>query len=167
MQDTFYNRLDFYRMLEAGVTSLSEVAIMYKTTLRTIQRWKKQYDNSRGPFGSIEDVKIPDGAINLHFVSPPNERHEVVSQKDVPPTFELAEQTCRGDRSEIISAVRQAALDGNIQAAKLLLSEYQSDDHDGDEILTVEKAIELLREWNNETPQTEIPVAAVPVASDP
>ena len=63
----------------------------------------------------------------------------------------------RGSREEIISAVRQQALDGNIQAAKLLLSEYEQDEDNGEEEVTVERAIELIREWNREKFCSECP----------
>ncbi len=144
MQDTFYNRLDFYRMLEAGVVNLNEVASMYKTTLRTVQRWKKQFDPSRGPYGLIEDVQLPDNTINLQFMSPENGRHDIMSPEVVASALE---QPDSGTRAEIVAAVRQAALNGNMQAAKLLLTEYEPKEKDGEEILTVDRALQLLDEW--------------------
>lgn len=53
-------------------------------------------------------------------------------------------------REAILEAMRREALDGNVSAAKLLLTEYQEPPDSDEDILTVEKAIELLREWRRE-----------------
>jgi len=146
MTDNFYDRLDFYRMLNAGMTNLAEIAVALQVSVRTLQRWRASYDADRGLFGgraagvdvhstlrivgleAVEDVCADD--INEESASDPSERSD--------------------DRGEIISAMRRVALDGNVPAAKLLLAEYAesvSGEAKPGEVLTVEKAVELLREW--------------------
>ncbi len=136
MPDTFYKRLDFYRMLEAGRSDLAEIAAALGVSVRTLQRWKKAYDPGRSSFN-------PAGG----RASPPERG------SDAPTRCGNIRPARKGFREEIIAAVRQVALEGNVPAAKLLLSEYRYEPTDAEETLTVEKAVELLREWGEGTPQ--------------
>ena len=125
MQDTFYSRLDFYRMLHAGHSDLFKISEALGVMVATLRRWKKAFDPAQGPFGGeVKGRKRPEP----HLEASP-------SQGDV------------GERDEILEAMRRQALEGSVPAAKLLLTEIQDRPADEDEILTVEKAIELLREW--------------------
>ncbi len=117
-RDPFYLRLDFYRLLETGVTDLVKTAEALGVELRTLRRWQKAYDPQRGSFGGWDGDHPASGL---------------------------------GDKGEILDAMRREALEGSVPAAKLLLSEYQEQPSEAtEEILTVEKAVELLREWCGE-----------------
>jgi hypothetical protein len=122
MSDLFYERLDFYRMLEAGMKDLNEIAEALGVNRGTLWRWKKACDPGRGPFNNMAGRQSGNGF--------------------------RPEQ--RNSREEILAAIRHAALDGNVQAAKLLLAEYQDSLPEDKEILTVERATELLRDWFKE-----------------
>ncbi len=130
--DRFWQRLEFYRRLEAGETDLRAAAQELGVSAACVQRWRKQYDPSRAAFAveacpSATPAGAPTGAL-------PGEL-----------------------RGEILSAMRSVALEGNVQAAKLLLTEYQpgrAEEAPGDEGLTVERAIELLRRWDQERTET-------------
>ncbi len=139
MQNTFYDRLDFYRMLNTGMNNLAEMAYALKVSTRTLQRWKQDYDPERGPFGSIGDISVPVGGDPQHETS-----EEIDGQAHLADI--VGARRKKITREDIMDAVRQSALDGNIQAAKLLLSEY--DTSDGDEVLTVDRALQLLDEWS-------------------
>lgn len=133
MEDNFYNRLDFYRMLHAGLTNLAEMSLALGVSIRTLQRWKKAFDPAKlggqtflsGTAGELKETgknAYPPLTGNLH-------------------------------REAILEAMRRVALDGNVQAAKLLLTEYaesSGDDLSSADVLTVEKAVELLREWHGD-----------------
>ncbi|MFH1861233.1 MAG: hypothetical protein ABH878_00335 [bacterium] len=45
--DLFYTRLDFNRMLKAGMTDLAAMALALGVSIRTLQRWKESYDPER------------------------------------------------------------------------------------------------------------------------
>jgi hypothetical protein len=143
MPDTFYNRLDFYRMLNAGLSNLAEIAVALGVSIRTLQRWKKSYDPEKGPYGSLEDISVRERAPFPHDLWNGFDGQGSVAVNN--------DFNRRGTRSEIISAVRQVALEGNIPAAKLLLQEYRDLSESGEDVLTVEKAVELLREWVGRT----------------
>lgn len=146
MPDTFYPRLDFYRMLHAGMTNLAEMALALGVSTRTLQRWKAGYDPRKGPYGSLEDVSVRD---RLGF---PNGAPEAFGgQENLAAINVLGIR--RGTREEILWSLRRAALDGNVQAARLVLDEYSqsaSGDLAAEDVLTVEKAVELLREWHGQ-----------------
>jgi hypothetical protein len=115
MQDTFYTRLDFYRILEAGQTDLDKIAATLAVDAKILRRWKRGYDPGRGPFG-------------------------VEAATSTPPRVE-------GGREDILKAMRCTALEGSVPAAKLLLAEYGDPPASKGEVLTVEKAVALIREW--------------------
>ncbi len=117
--DHFYHRLAFYRLLEAGRGDLAAMAQELLIPEVTLRRWQKTYDSGQGPFGGNK------------------------ADKNVCPSLRGNE-----DREEILWALRRTALEGNVPAAKLLLTEYETAPIPTDEILTVDRALELLREWN-------------------
>ena len=123
MKDSFYDRLDFYRMLEAGHTDLDEIAVALTVDVKILRRWKRSYDTGRGPFGA-----------------------EAAPASPLRPA---------GEREDILTAMRRAALEGNVPAAKLLLAEYGEPPAPEGEVLTVEKAAALIREWY---PKPEPPI---------
>jgi hypothetical protein len=146
MPDTFYPRLDFYRMLHAGMANLAEMALALGVSIRTLQRWKASYDPAKGPYGSLADISVRD-----RFAFPQGSLEGFDGQGDL--AARNGAGVRRGSRQEILWALRRIALEGNVQAAKVVLEELAesgSGDSDGDEILTVEKAVELLREWDKE-----------------
>ena len=119
-RDSFYERLDFYRLLEAGQTDVDRIAAALDMDIRRLKLWKRRYDSQRGPFG------VQGGG-------------------------ETAVRTTATDRKEILEAMRRVALEGNVPAAKVLLTEYVAPPAtEGQEVLTIEKAVELLREWFGE-----------------
>ncbi len=149
MQDTFYPRLDFYRMLHGGMTNLAEMALTLGVSIRTLERWKTAYDPEKGPYGSLADISVRE---QLDF---PQESVEGFGgQGDLAAMNGAGVR--RGSRQEILWALRRLALEGNVQAAKVVLEELAEspDESDGDEILTVEKAIELIRQWDAEKQAT-------------
>ena len=147
MKDTFYPRLDFYRMLNSGMTNLAQMAVVLQVSVRTLQRWKAGYDPEKGPYGSLGDVSVPELlASNLNLLEGFDGQGFVAVNNDL--------NVRRGSREEIIHAVRLAALEGNVQAAKLLLSEYENQPMDQGDILTVERAVELMREWTTKSEQS-------------
>jgi len=124
-KDSFYLRLTFYRLLEAGRSDLFKISEALGVMVATLRRWKKAFDPAQGPFGGdAKDRKQPEPPV-----------------KPSPSPGDL------GDRDEILEAMRRQALEGSVPAAKLLLTEIQEHPTDEEEILTVEKAVELLREW--------------------
>ena len=125
MSDTFYTRLDFYRLLEAGFTDVQKATEALGIHRGTLWRWKKAYDPGRGPFGIAGDAN----------------RGNSTDKNVCPPVKQ-------GSREEIITAMRQVALEGNVPAAKLLLSEYQNQPADEGDVLTVEGAVQLLEKWS-------------------
>lgn len=143
MPDNFYPRLDFYRMLHAGMTNLTEMALALRVSVRTLQRWKAGYDPRKGPYGSLEDVSVLE---RLGF--PQESPEESGGQTGLADMFGVGAK--RGV-DEIIWALRRIALEGNVPAAKLLLTEYQEHLAGEGDVLTVDRAVELLREWSNET----------------
>jgi hypothetical protein len=146
MQDTFYPRLDFYRMLHGGMTNLAEMALTLGVSVRTLERWKTAYDPEKGPYGSLADISVRD---RLDF--PQGSLEGLDGQEDLAAMNGAGVR--RGSRQEILWALRRIALEGNVPAAKVVLEELAESDSggsDGDEILTVEKAVELLREWEAE-----------------
>jgi hypothetical protein len=122
MKDTFYDRQDFYRMLEAGHTDLDKIAASLSIDVKILQRWKRSYDSGRGPFGV----------------------DAVISSSPRP----------AGEREDILAALRRAALEGNVPAAKLLLAEYGEPPAAEGEVLTVEKAAALIQEWHAKDHET-------------
>ena len=140
MQDNFYARLDFYRMLGSGMTNLAEMALALGVSVRSLQRWKSGYDPGKGPYGSLEDISV------LERLGFPQEAPPITGGQD-----DLADRFAAGSgrsrKDEVLWAVRRSALDGNVQAAKLLLTEYQEHPEEGDEVLTVEDAVRLIQEY--------------------
>jgi hypothetical protein len=124
MKDTFYDRLDFYRMLEEGRRDLEEISAALRIELKILQSWERKFDPKRGPFGT--------------------------------PGVEPAQSSLSmGQREDVLAAMRREALKGSVPAAKLLLTEYEDQPAEEDEVLTVEKAVALLREWRaQEAPAT-------------
>jgi hypothetical protein len=116
MPDNFYARLDFYRMLNAGMTSLDEISRVLGVHRGTLWRWKQAYDPGRGPFGG--QIEATAGQVSAG-----------------------------SNRDAILSAMRKEALDGSVPAAKLLLTEYQEQVMESDEVLTVEDAVRLIQEY--------------------
>jgi len=135
-EDSFYLRLTFYRLLEAGRSDLLKMSEALGIMVGTLRRWKKAFDPAQGPYGGNRGGQT--------LVSDPSATNERTDKNVCPPQNNLA------DRDEILEAMRRQALDGSVPAAKLLLTEIQERPADVDEILTVERAIELLREWNKE-----------------
>lgn len=127
MKDSFYSRLDFYRMLDAGMTNLAEMAEALQISVHTLQRWKKAYQPARSGGQTL---------LSDNFEEP-----NQTGRNACPPRSGGIE------RSQIIEAMRQVALEGNVPAAKLLLTEYQNQPPGNEEVLTVEGAIALLNEW--------------------
>jgi len=153
MQDTFYPRLDFYRMLHAGMTNFPQMALALGVSIRTLQRWQAAYDPEKGPYGSLADISVRD---RLDF---PHGSLEGFDGQEGLAVINGA-GVRRGSRQEILWALRRIALEGNVQAAKLVLEEFAesgSGGSQGDEILTVEKAVELLREWEADRSSSLIP----------
>ena len=152
MQDTFYPRLDFYRMLHAGMTSLPEMALALGVSVRTLQRWKQHYDPKRGPYGSLQDISVRD---RLGFPHQPPE--ESGGQTGLAAINVAAIR--QGSREEILWSLRRAALDGNVPAARVVLEEYSrsgSASFEPGEVLDIEKAIELLRQWHGKDDQSAV-----------
>ncbi len=153
MQDNFYDRLDFYRMLNAGMNNLAEMAVALQVSVRTLQRWKQGYDPEKGPYGSLGDISVHENLESKLNLLDGFDGHGFVAVNDDGgwhASGPSLDGTKHGSvRSEIIAAIRQVALEGNVPAAKLLLSEYHNEPEDGDEVLTVERAVELLREWES------------------
>jgi hypothetical protein len=116
MKDTFYNRLDFYRLLEAGNSDLEKIALALAMDVKILRRWQRRYDPGRGTFGTQGT-----------------------------PTPPLCQE---GKREDILAVLRRSALEGNVPAAKLLLAEYSDPPVPEGEVLTVEKAAALIREWH-------------------
>jgi len=142
MQDTFYDRLDFYRMLNAGVTDLNKIAYALQVSVRSLQRWKKSYDPEKGPYGSIDDISVDDRDEVKHNLSDGNDGQGEVAVRI----------GGYGTRREVVQALRMHALEGNVQAAKLLLTEYEMNPPEEGEMMTVDRALELLREWDAAKP---------------
>jgi transposase len=120
MQDTFYLRLDFYRRLEGGGADLVQIADELGVEVKTLHRWQNSYDPARGP-----------------FVSPKSDPSRPPTRPD-------------GLREDILAALRRVALDGNVPAAKLLLTEYVDPAPAAEEEVTVETVARLIREWHKE-----------------
>jgi hypothetical protein len=59
MKDTFYDRLDFYRLLEAGQTDLDQIAAALSIDVKILRRWKRSCDPGRGPFGADAAPSAP------------------------------------------------------------------------------------------------------------
>ncbi|MBU1882277.1 hypothetical protein KKA08_09580 [bacterium] len=142
MNDTFYNRLNFYRMLNAGITDLNKIAVTLDTSHRTLARWKRIYDPDKGPFGEMSDIFVIDKDDIQHEWDDRFGRHEGMADRFV------IGSSRRGTRREVVQAIRQSALEGNVQAAKLLLTEYEMNPPEEGEMLTVDRALDLLREWD-------------------
>ncbi|MFH1734445.1 MAG: hypothetical protein ABIE92_07020 [bacterium] len=142
MNDTFYNRLNFYRMLNAGITDLNKIAVALDVSFRSLQRWKRMYNPDNGPFGSIDDISVVDGEEVKHEVDDRFGGHTFLADNIV------VGNGRRGSRKEVVQAIRQSALEGNVQAAKLLLTEYEMNPPEEGEMLTVDRALDLLREWD-------------------
>ena len=141
-KDSFYLRLTFYRLLEAGRSDLFKISEGLGVMVGTLRRWKKAFDPAQGPFGGeAKSRKRPESPVVA-----------TATGKNVlkPPSVACPSPTETNDRDEILEAMRRQALEGSVPAAKLLLTEIQERPADAEEILTVEKAIELLREWDAE-----------------
>ena len=135
-EDSFYLRLTFYRLLEAGRSDLFKMSEALEVMVGTLRRWKKAYDPAQGPFGPKRGGQ--ECQLDQAATTP-------TRGKDATPS-----PAADRDRDEILEAMRRQALEGSVPAAKLLLTEIQERPADGDEILTVEKAIELIRQWDAE-----------------
>lgn len=145
MPDTFYTRLDFYRLLNAGISDLLQLSKMLRVSTRTLKRWKEIYDPIRFAEGPPMEGVASDPSAHVGAVSADN-----AAQTAVSPQGEAAHSSGISDRDEILRALRREALDGNVQAAKLLLSEYDGSRSGGeDEVLTIEQAVDLLQEWSS------------------
>jgi|GEM_PF-6467668 len=65
------------------------------------------------------------------------------------------------DRGEILAAMRRQALEGNVTAAKLLLSEYPEAAPEAG-ALTVEQAIALLKKWDSGAAESQAAEVILP-----
>jgi hypothetical protein len=115
MKDTFYDRLDFYRLIESGNSDLEKMAEALTVDIKILRRWERSYDPGRGPFGAQ-------------------------TASSSPPRLD-------GKRGDILGAMHRTAMGGSVPAAKLMLEEYTEPAAPQEEVLTVEKAIALIREW--------------------
>ncbi len=149
MPDTFYTRLDFYRLLHAGSADLPRLAQTLRVSIRTLKRWKESYDPVRIAGGSLPDSDEGDPPASEGAPSAGAVSGEDGARTADQPEAEIAHFVRHSDRDEILRALRREALDGNVQAAKLLLAEYEGNQSASEEeVLTIEQAAELLREWS-------------------
>ncbi|TKJ41050.1 hypothetical protein CEE37_05130 [candidate division LCP-89 bacterium B3_LCP] len=144
MPDTFYDRLDFYRMLNAGMNNFAKIAVALRVSVRTLERWKRSYDPEKGPYGSLGDISVDQMLESKLELLDGIDGQGFVADNSEP-------ELKKGPRAEILYALRQAALEGNVPAAKLLLSEYSNLPPEDGEVLTVENAIELIKSWAEES----------------
>jgi hypothetical protein len=151
MSDTFYARLNFYRLLHAGGADLPRLAQTLRVSVRTLKRWKESYDPDRIAAATLSDDVEGDPSAPGRVSCDGDNCAENAAQAEGEPPQATAVSGRMSDRDEILKALRREALDGNVQAAKLLLAEYEGSHTGGeDEALTVEQAVELLREWSKD-----------------
>jgi hypothetical protein len=169
-KDLFYVRVAFYQWLEAGGRDLSAAAGELGVSVETLKKWKRGFDpdgvntsvRSHLPILRIESQDLTQQGCAVDYGESTERRHASFRQGG--PEACHPQETDRNPpedgrsvcppqidtRQDILEAMRRQALDGSVPAAKLLLTEYQSEPADKQEVLTVERAVELLREWGKE-----------------
>ncbi|MCX6640263.1 MAG: hypothetical protein NTW14_07235 [bacterium] len=156
-KDLFYVRLAFYGWLAEGGKDLAEAASRLGVGVGTLKRWERGFDpdgvgisvRSHLPIRQIESQDLTQRhdltAVDCgESTAQPYRNSSKETDKNVCPTQIMERDDSRQD---ILVAMRQAALEGSVPAAKLLLTEYQQQPAQSEEVLTVERAIELIREW--------------------
>jgi predicted Zn-ribbon and HTH transcriptional regulator len=121
-KDIFYTKLSIYLHLYKN-KSPDNLAAMFGLARNTVKGWVKEFNRSR-----LESILK---SYNM----------------DVLPEIEDLDLE-KFDRKEIRKILVRQAQTGNTQAAKMLLDMQEEEKPEGEEILTIEKALELLREWS-------------------